>query len=134
MTIRPGAPLAFALVAGLAGMAVPAFADVVIVTANPDMTFTPSNVVIKQGDTINFRNAGGLHNVHADDGRFICSLNCTTNNAPSTEPWSVMVQFNRVGTIGYYCEAHGDLNGGMRGSVTVIDSVFADGFDGRRPH
>jgi plastocyanin len=107
-----------------------ALATVHVVTANDDMTFTPATITIHQGDTIRFENAGGVHNVHADDDSFICSLNCTTSNAPSDLPWSVVVRFNRVGTLGYYCDQHGDTTSGMRGSVTVIDRVFVDGFDG----
>ena len=60
---------------------------------------------------------------------FICSVNCSTNNAPSDLMWSVVVRFNQVGTIGYYCDQHGDTTSGMRGSITVIDRVFVDGFD-----
>lgn len=99
------------------------------VTANPDMTFTPAHLIIHQYDTVIFVNGGGLHNVHADDHRFICSLNCTTNNAPSTALWSVPVRFDRVGSFGYFCEAHGDLSTGMRGVIEVLDRVFVDGFD-----
>ncbi len=104
-------------------------ATVYVVTANPDMTFTPASVTLYQGDAIRFENAGGVHNVHADDDRFECSVNCTTNNAPSDQPWSATVRFTRVGTIGYYCDQHGNTMSGMRGSVTVLDRVFADGFD-----
>lgn len=100
-----------------------------VVTANPDLTFTPAAITIYQGDTISFENAGGVHNVHADNNRFICSVNCTTNNAPSDAAWRANVQFNQPGTFGYYCDAHGDLSGGMRGAVTVIDRIFVDGFD-----
>ncbi|HET8899265.1 MAG TPA: plastocyanin/azurin family copper-binding protein [Rhodanobacteraceae bacterium] len=99
------------------------------VTANPDMTFTPATLVIYQNDTVKYVNAGGLHNVHADDNYFICSLNCSTNNAPSTAAWSATVKFRHVGEHGYYCEAHGDLNGGMRGTIVVLDRVFVDGFE-----
>lgn len=105
-------------------------ATVWIVTANPDATFTPAYLLIYQGDSVKFVNAGGLHNVHADDNRFICSLNCSTNNAPSTAAWEATVRFDRLGSFGYYCEAHGDLNSGMRGLVEVIDRVFVDGFEG----
>ena len=104
-------------------------AKVWVVTANSDMTFTPAYLLIYQGDSVKFVNAGGLHNVHADDDRFICSLNCTTNNAPSTAAWQATVRFNRLGSFGYYCEAHGDLSSGMRGMVDVIDRVFVDGFE-----
>jgi plastocyanin len=109
--------------------AAPVHATVYVVTANPDMTFTPPSITIYQGDAIRFENAGGVHNVHADDNRFECSVNCTTNNAPSDEPWSDVVRFTRAGTIGYYCDQHGNTMTGMRGSVTVLDRIFADGFD-----
>ena len=115
--------------AAIALSAASASATVYVVTANEDMTFTPADITIHQGDAIRFENAGGVHNVHADDNRFICSLNCTTNNAPSDLPWSVVVRFDRLGTIGYFCDQHGNTTSGMRGSVTVIDRLFVDGFD-----
>ena len=100
-----------------------------VVTANPDMTFTPASITIYQGDKIRFENAGGLHNLIADDGSFACGFNCNTNTAPSNRPWVYTIPFNSPGTFGYYCEQHGDLTSGMRGSVTVIDRIFVDGFD-----
>ena len=121
----------FAIV--LAFAAASADATVYVVTANEDMTFTPADITIHQGDAIRFENAGGVHNVHADDNRFICSLNCTTSNAPSDLPWSVVVRFDRLGTIGYFCDQHGNTTSGMRGSVTVIDRLFVDGFDPAAP-
>src|SRR6185312_1139098 len=114
------ATLAWALVLACAC----AEARVYVVRAEPDMTFTPASLTIYQNDSIRFTNAGGVHNVHADNNRFICSINCTTNNAPSDEPWSVVVRFTTIGTFGYFCDQHGDLTGGMRGSITVIDGIF----------
>ena len=40
------------------------------------------------------------------------------------------MRFNQVRSIGYFCDQHGNLQGGMRGAVNVIDRVFVDGFDG----
>jgi len=101
-----------------------------LVSANSNQTFTPANITIRQGDTIRFQNAGGVHNVHADDDRFICSIDCKSNNAPNGAPWSVVVSFDQPGVVGYYCDKHGGTQGGMRGVVTVIaDAIFADGFD-----
>jgi plastocyanin len=100
-----------------------------LVTANPDITFTPAVITIFQRDKIKFQNAGGLHNVIADDGSFACGFNCNTNTAPSDRPWSYTISFNHVGTFGYYCEQHGNLTTGMRGTVIVVDAVFIDGFD-----
>lgn len=103
------------------------------VTANPDMTFSPAQIEIYQGDSIRFVNNGGLHNVRADDGTFTCALDCNLHNAPSSQPWQVSVRFNRLGTIGYYCDQHGDLTSGMRGAVVVIDRILVDGFDAGDP-
>jgi plastocyanin len=108
---------------------VSAQAAVHVVTANPDMTFTPADITIHQGDTIRFENAGGVHNVHADDNSFVCAIDCSLHTEPSSVEWQVNRRFDQLGTIGYYCEQHGNLSGGMRGSVTVIDRVFVDGFD-----
>jgi plastocyanin len=93
-----------------------------------DMTFTPTTITIYQYDRIRFRNGGGLHNVVADDNSFRCAVNCNTNTAPSALLWSAGVQFTRLGTFGYFCEQHGDVNSGMRGVIVVIDRVFVDGF------
>jgi plastocyanin len=100
------------------------------VTANSNQTFTPAIITIRQGDTVRFENAGGVHNVHADDDRFVCSIDCKSNNTPNGAPWSVLVRFDQPGTAGYYCDKHGGTQGGMRGViVTVGDEVFASGFD-----
>ena len=112
-----------------------AHASVHVVTLD-GMTFTPADITIHQGDAIRFENVGGpgnLHNVHADNNRFICSVNCTTNNAPSEEPWRATVGFTQLGTLGYYCDQHGNPTSGMRGSITVIDRVFVDGFETSTP-
>jgi len=117
--------LACALALGGAG----AQARVHVVLAEPDVTFRPESITIYQGDSIRFTNYGGLHNVHADNNRFICSINCTTSNAPSDTAWSVVVHFSQIGTFGYFCDQHGNLTSGMRGSITVVDGIFADDFD-----
>lgn len=95
-----------------------------------DMTFTPATITIHQYDRIVFRNGGGLHNVVADDNSFRCAVNCNTNTAPSALLWSAGVQFTRLGTFGYFCEQHGDVNSGMRGVIVVIDRIFVDGMEG----
>jgi plastocyanin len=132
-TLRKAARLRIAKVA-----AIPLFAIAVegaaaaeyLVTANSNLTFTPASITIRQGDTIRFENAGGVHNVHADDDRFVCSLDCKTHNTPNGAPWSVVVKFDQTGTIGYYCEKHGGTQAGMRGAITVVaDRIFTSGFD-----
>jgi plastocyanin len=119
----------FALACALTSACAGAQARVHLVLAEPDMTFRPASITIYQGDSIRFMNYGGVHNVHADNNRFVCSINCTTNNAPSDLPWSVVVRFSQLGTFGYFCDQHGNPTSGMRGSITVIDGIFTDDFD-----
>ena len=99
------------------------------VTANSDKTFTPATITIYQRDSIVFSNAGGLHNVRADNNSFWCADDCSLHRSPSSNPWQDTVTFNALGTFGYYCEQHGDTTSGMRGTIIVIDRIFVDGFD-----
>jgi plastocyanin len=94
------------------------------------MTFTPATITIVQHDQITFENAGGVHNVRADNNSFWCSDDCSLHRSPSSNPWQDTVTFDTIGTFGYYCEQHGDLTGGMRGTIVVVaDPIFADGFE-----
>ena len=106
-----------------------AHAATVVVTANPDLTFAPAMVTIHQYDKVTFQNAGGAHNVRADNNSFWCADDCSLHRSPSADAWQDTVTFNAVGTFGYYCEAHGDTTTGMRGAIVVIDRVFVDGFE-----
>ena len=96
-----------------------AYASSYVVTANPDLTFTPTHLTIALGDQVIFENDGGLHNVRADNNSFWCADDCSLHRSPSSRAWQNTVTFNALGTIGYYCEQHGDTTGGMRGFITV---------------
>ena len=63
--------------------AAPASAAVFTVTANPDMTFSPAEITLYQGDAIVFVNGGGVHNVRADNDSFRCAVNCSNHGEPS---------------------------------------------------
>jgi plastocyanin len=90
------------------------------VTADPSLQFTPSSVVINQGDTVTWNNNGGLHNVHFDDGSFIMPA------SPSSAAWSVNRTFTSPGMFRYYCQVHGSPNGGgMSGIVWVNGPGYA---------
>lgn len=107
----------------------PAQATVWRVTANADLSFSPADITIRQGDAIEFRNGAGVHNVHEDNNRFHCAVNCSTNTSPSSSLWHVIVQFSTIGKFGYYCDQHGDTGSGMRGVIRVSEGLYADGFD-----
>lgn len=87
---------------------------------NPILMFNPSSVTISVGDTVTFTNAGGPHNVDADDGSFRCAEGCDGhggNGNPSTSNWSASVTFDHAGVFAYHCDNHGMQ--GMTGSITV---------------
>ncbi|MBL8299730.1 MAG: hypothetical protein JNN30_15445 [Rhodanobacteraceae bacterium] len=89
--------------------------------------YSPSSLTIQAGDTVTFRNAGGFHNVVADDGSFRCSVDCeregyglSNSGAPSSSSWSQTMTFNLPGEVGYYCSVHGGPGGaGMAGKIIV---------------
>jgi plastocyanin len=74
--------------------------------------FTPATLNIQAGDSVTWRNAGGQHNVAADDGSF-------TNGPVSAASWTFVHTFNTVGTFGYHCDNHGSPGFGMFGTIHV---------------
>jgi plastocyanin len=100
----------------LAGAALPASASAAAfgVSAQPSNSFSPSALTIAPGDTVNFSNNGGFHNVKFDDGSFKQPM------SPDPSPWQVSRTFPDAGRFAYYCEQHGGPNGvGMSGVITV---------------
>jgi len=88
-----------------------------------DFVFTPANLTVRAGTTVTWSNAGGFHNVTADDGSFRCSNGCDDtggNGAPSTAAWSFARTFNSPTVMHYHCQIHGAAGGvGMSGTITV---------------
>src|SRR5262245_28945711 len=77
--------------------------------------FSPAQVTITQGETVTFKNSGGNHNVHFDNG----SVDFPAS--PSTSSWTTTVTLNQVGDFRFYCEQHGGPGGsGMSGIVHVV--------------
>ena len=100
-------------------------ADHLVEVGRDGLTFTPGLLTSRRGDTVTFVNIIGNHNVVASSGAFRCANGCDGaggNGNLSVDLWRATVQFNRTGTFGYYCQAHGDPDGGgMYGSITVVD-------------
>ncbi|HEV7517994.1 MAG TPA: Calx-beta domain-containing protein [Thermoanaerobaculia bacterium] len=85
------------------------------------LAYSPKTVTIHVGDTVRWTNAGGLHNLHAEDNSFRCSNDCNSNNDVSSNAWSSSHTFNAAGTFRYYCDQHGGPGGfGMSGTVSVL--------------
>lgn len=106
----------------LAGAAAPLSAQVthhVDVGPNFLAAFSPKNIVIQVGDTVQWDWVSGVHNVHSTDGYFL-------SGAPVAPPMSFSVTFDAAFLAGapissnryeYQCDVHAAL--GMTGSVTV---------------
>jgi plastocyanin len=90
----------------------------------PSIGFTPRTVAVNVGDTVTFTNAGGTHNVDADDETsFRCANGCDGaggNGNPSDAAWSSTITITPAMAghqIGYHCDVHGSM--GMTGTIVV---------------
>ena len=93
-------------------LATPAWSATFDVTVGGVNTvFTPATLDVHVGDTVRWHNAGGFHNVLADDSSFGTSV--------SSDAWTFSHTFNSAGTFGYYCEQHGSPGAGMFGTIRV---------------
>jgi plastocyanin len=92
-----------------------------------DLTFQPATVTIDAGQPVCWTWSGTSvpHTVHADDGSFTTGSPATQNTFQHT--------FTTPGTFGYYCQVHGSLTGGMRGTVVVLDPSGGGGGGGGTP-
>ncbi|MEM9292622.1 MAG: plastocyanin/azurin family copper-binding protein [Acidobacteriota bacterium] len=103
------------------------------VFAQPDNTFSPSELILEIGDRVTFTNAGGFHNVSADDGSFRCANGCDGDGMggsgeAASNAWSFTLDFLRPGMVTYHCEPHQAL--GMVGELTIDgEAVFGDTFE-----
>lgn len=89
-----------------------------------NLSFSPQTITINVGDTVTFINKGGFHNAVADDGSFRCARGCDSdgmggNGNASSSNWIASVTFAKPGTVGYYCEIHGQPGAGMYGTINV---------------
>lgn len=78
-------------------------------------SFTPSSLTINQGDTVQWNNASGFHNVNGTQTTYPSNPE-SFGNGPASAPWTYVFVFNTVGTYNYRCDVHGV---GMSGTITV---------------
>ena len=83
------------------------------------MYFSPADLVVEMGETVQWNNVGGFHDVVADDGSFsftACDGPCLIGSHTFTEP----------GTYSYICSVYGHAGMGMVGTVTVNGAPEAE--------
>jgi plastocyanin len=87
-----------------------AVAAATLVTAS-GTSFAPQAVTVDRGDTVRWRNGGGVHNVVFKGGGYRSG-----KPTPTRGPLAKRT-FRRPGTYRYYCEIH--RSAAMRGRVVV---------------
>ncbi|MCC7030651.1 MAG: T9SS type A sorting domain-containing protein [Chitinophagaceae bacterium] len=81
-----------------------------------NFSFTPPNLVINQGDMVEWTNAGGFHNINGTTAVFPTNPEDIFSGAPAGAPWVFSKTFTLTGTYSYLCDVHG-IN--MSGTITV---------------
>lgn len=108
---------AAAIALAMAGLlpAIAAHAAEITVRATSAFRFEPNDVTINVGDTIKWVNAGGLHDVKADDDTFI---------GPQGQSWTFRRTFNSPGEVLYHCTVHSTpgqpITTAMNGRINVV--------------
>ncbi len=80
--------------------------------------FTPANITIFVGETVEWNNVGGNHNVNGTLATYPNNPEGFGNGPASTDAWSYSFTFTEVGVYDYQCDPH--VGFGMVGTVTVI--------------
>lgn len=92
--------------------------------------FTPADVTINLGETVEWINSEGNHNANGSLASFPSNPEGFTSGDPSSDPWTFSHTFNTLGIYDYRCDLHFSV--GMTGTVTVqmpnsvVDPSIAD--------
>ncbi len=81
-------------------------------------TFSPKDLTINAGETVQWNNTGGVHNVNGSQQSFPDNPESFTSGAPSGTAWNYSFTFNTPGFYDYQCDVHASM--GMVGTVTVL--------------
>lgn len=79
------------------------------------MTFNPSSLAIAVGDTVEWKNTSGFHNVNGTQLTFPSNPESFGNNVSSS--WTFIYVFTIAGNYNYQCDVH--VSSGMTGSIVV---------------
>lgn len=96
-----------------------------------NFNYSPATVTIYAGDSVQWTNLSGFHNVLADGAEFRCANGCDQtggNGNASSAAWVATFEFDTPASHPYHCEIHG-VSQNMRGTVVVQRAIFADGFE-----
>ncbi len=132
----PSTPGLFLLMIFL--IASPVFGSVKHVVSVTNYKFTPNELTISVGDTVEWQNTQGHHNVNGTTVTFPSNPESFGNSEGMS--WTYQHVFNTIGKYDYHCNPH--YLGGMTGKIEVKDAEGNDddkykltvNFNGMTPH
>ncbi len=84
--------------------------------------FTPASLTITQGESVEWVNIEGFHNVNGDQGTYPANPESFMNGAASDMSWTFEHTFTVPGTYTYQCDPH--VGVGMTGTIIVEAGVI----------
>ncbi|HSH18961.1 MAG TPA: plastocyanin/azurin family copper-binding protein, partial [Draconibacterium sp.] len=100
--------------------------------------FTPANLMINAGDTVEWRNVDGFHNVNGNQTTYPMNPESFRNGDPANTNWTFSHVFTMSGKYDYQCDPHEGL--GMVGTIEVAGKddnamkTLTVNFSGMNPH
>ena len=101
-----------------------ASADATVIVSNN--IFTPADITIEVGETVEWQNTEGTHNVNGNQTTFPSNPASFYSGVPSADAWSFRYKFDVAGVYQYQCDLHGAS--GMKGTVTVKMPIITEPF------
>jgi plastocyanin len=96
-------------------------ADYVVEVGGEGNSFSPENLQIDAGETVEWVNMGGFHNVDGSTDTYPNNPDSFYSGNPSNGAWTYSFTFEIEGVYDYDCSPHASM--GMSGTITVGDPV-----------
>ena len=86
-------------------------------------TFVPQHITVFNGQTVEWQNTGGNHNVNATQAAYPNNPESFGNSVGAG--WTFQHTFGAAGFYNYHCDPHVSI--GMTGTVTVLNTLYPIG-------
>ena len=106
--------------------------DYVVEVGVPVNEFSPQDLSIEVGETVQWVNLAGFHNVNGSTDTFPDNPASFYSGASSSDAWTYSFTFDIEGVYDYQCDPHAGM--GMVGTVTVTSSDDGEGVVGDEPN
>ena len=94
-------------------------ADYIVEVGGDGNSFSPADLQIEAGETVQWVNMGGFHNVDGSTDTYPNNPDSFYSGDPSNDGWTYSFTFEIEGVYDYDCSPHASM--GMVGTITVGD-------------